>query len=524
MFIRTLINYGYRIMYGESIPETLADEVKATSQGVLQKNYGLLGGNVFFVNPSPRVTEDGQLLAPDFKTADIFNSLDQQPQGRKAETGLKYLLGGDFLIARTEQNKDEQIALTHHRLFNNSLTRPADYIHSTLMALKKFIMSNGNECSLRLLSTIPLRNSIAKGLFDMDEITPEFNQALMSFTGLMEDKVETLETTIWTKLKLAYYGWVLDYIPKFADAKKLFSTSVDQVITAQENKVFADLKNYTSKTPTNIISLSVIQLIREKIQRENKQMPDDAIHAVLSHYLIHMTMNDLKLFLADPYIRTLPAVISPADMIMIPIICAMTQLAGNQKLQQQLREEIAARDFFTDNNSTRMKSNIENDQRTGGLLHRIFLESLRREYPQKDIHDLERSTLLWRYCQDGMTIGNVSIPPGSLIAVMNALQRFDKKIWHNPEVFDPDRFKKSDGSLNKDLEAVVISIFTDGRRKCPAHRVTEYIFQAYIAHLVANHQLDFVTGIEDTNIDNIHLRLSDVTPNTHRPAMSGTTQ
>lgn len=499
MFIRSLIDYGYHIIYGEATPETLADEIRKNPRGVLKKNYGLLGGNVFFVNPAPKVSDDGKLIAPAFKTADIFNTLDQKPHGRQADAGLKYLLGGDFINARTEKNETEHTTLTHHRLFNLALTRPADYIHSTLNALDKFIKQSGDECSMRSISTIPLRNSIAKGLFDLDEITPEFNQALASFTGLTEDRVETLETTIWTKLKLAYYGWIINYMPKVTDARDKFVASVDQVITGQKDKILSDLNHYGEKAPTNIISLSIIQLIREKTQLD--QQP-------LTEYLQKMTATDLQPYLEDSYIRTLPAVISPADMIMFPVICALTSLANNPQLQQELREELQAREFFIDADAQRMQKNVDQDRQSGGLLHRIFLEALRREFPQKDIKDLERSTMLWRYCEDGMMIGEEEIPPGSLIAVLNALQRFDKNIWHNPEDFDPDRFKKADGSLNKELEDVVISIFTDGKRKCPAHRVTEYIFQAFIAHIVANYQLEMVTDAKETNIDNIRLRLN----------------
>lgn len=503
MFIRGLINYGYQLVYGEPTPETLIDEVRASPQRILKKNYGWLGGNVYFVNPAPKVAEDGKLIQPAFKTADIFNAMDQKPHGRQADSGLRYLLGGDFINARTEKNENDQSTLMHHRLFNIALTRPADYIQSTCHALNKFIKNSGGECNMRALSTIPLRNSIAKGLFDLDEITPEFNQALASFTGLTEDRVETLETTIWMKLKLAYYGWLLNYMPKVMRAKDQFVESVDQVIDGQKDKILFDIKNYPEKTPTNIIALSIVQLIRDNNQLEQEQ---------LFEYLRNMTEEELKPYLEDSYIRTLPAVISPADMIMFPVICALTTLATNQELQQQLREEIAAREFFADDDATRMKRNIDTDRQSGGLLHRIFLESLRREFPQKNIKDLERATMLWRYCEDGMMIGDEEIPAGSLIAVLNAMQRFDRDIWHDPEVFNPDRFINADGELNKDLESVVMSIFTESRRKCPAHRVTEYIFQAFIAHIVANYNLEMVTDVSETNIDNIKLRLSSMPP------------
>ncbi|HTM64440.1 MAG TPA: cytochrome P450 [Gammaproteobacteria bacterium] len=510
MFIRNIIDYGYYLLFGEATSESLADEVRTKPHGVLKKNYGWLGGDVYFVNPAPKPAADGHLVDPPFKTAEIFNTMDQKPHGRLAESGLRYLLGGDFIIAKTEQRENQHFALNHHQLFTRSLTRPSDYIHSTLNALQKFIELQNGECSMRSLSTVPLRNSIAKGLFDLEEITPEFNRALESFTGLTEERVEKLDTTVWTKLRLAYYGWLLNYMPKIIAARDQFVISVDQVIGAQEDKVLSDLHNYDSQIPTNIISLSIIQLIREKIQTEHQDYSTDETAQALKEYLPKMTLADLKPYLSDPYIRTLPAVISPADMIMIPTICALTQLASNQELQQQLREEIAERRFFEDDDSSRMQRNIEDDKRNGGLLHRIFLESLRREYPQKNIHDLERSTILWRYCEDGMTLGEENIPPGSLIAVLNALQRFDINIWHNPEVFNPDRFRMADGTLNKELENVVMTIFTESRRKCPANRVTEYIFQTFIAHIVSHHKLELATDINETNVDNIRLRISPV--------------
>jgi hypothetical protein len=506
MFIRSIINYGYSFIFGEPTPETLVDQIKATPNGILKKNYGWMGGNVYFINPSPTV-ENGKLVPPAFKSADIFNALDQEPHGRQAEAGLQYLLGGDFIIARTEQVANQRIALTHHRLFNRALFRPADYIISTLTALDKFIKAAGNECSIRSISTIPLRNSIAKGLFDMDEITPEYNQALQSFAGLTEDRIETLDTTVWTKLKLAYYGWLLNYMPKFIKARDEFISSVDQVISGMEGKLLLDLQNYKNQCPTNIISLSVIQLIREKNKRDNPAMSDEDERLELMQQLTAMTVDDLKPYLSESYIRTLPAVISPADMIMIPVICALSQLAINSELQVQLREDILNRKFFDGDDQVR---NIDQDRQSGGLLHRIFLESLRREYPQKNIHDLERSTILWRYCENGMTIADEVVPPGSLIAVMNALQRFDKSIWHNPEVFDPSRFLNADATLNKDLEKIVLSIFTESLRKCPAHNITEYIFQAFIAHIVVNYKLELASDVAETNVDHIRLRLTAI--------------
>jgi cytochrome P450 len=131
------------------------------------------------------------------------------------------------------------------------------------------------------------------------------------------------------------------------------------------------------------------------------------------------------------------------------------------------------------------------------LLHRIFLEALRRDFQQKKPEDLEAETVILRYCEQGINLKNqkneqvAQIPPQTMIAILNALPRFDPKIWPQPERFDPSRFENDE---DKTREKTVLTIFSYGKRRCPANLITEFIFQTFIAELVMNYDLSLIHG------------------------------
>lgn len=209
-----------------------------------------------------------------------------------------------------------------------------------------------------------------------------------------------------------------------------------------------------------------------------------------------MTEQDLQPYLHEAYIKTLPVLPLPGDMIVIPACSTMTELARNKTLLLELRGELEKRNFKNKTAEER-RDDILQDKQNNGLLHRIFLEALRRDFQQKKPEDLEAETVILRYSEHGITLKNqnkeevAQIPPQTMLAILNALPRFDPKIWPEPERFDPSRFEHDE---NKMREKTVLSIFSYGKRRCPANLITEFIFQTFIAELVMNYNLSLIHG------------------------------
>ena len=85
----------------------------------------------------------------------------------------------------------------------------------------------------------------------------------------------------------------------------------------------------------------------------------------------------------------------------------------------------------------------------------------------------------------------------SMIAILNSLPRFDPTIWDHPEIFNPARFfNQAKGELKEALAKYSLSSFSEGKRKCPAHKITEFMMKTFIAHLTLHY--DFTLRKENS--------------------------
>lgn len=82
------------------------------------------------------------------------------------------------------------------------------------------------------------------------------------------------------------------------------------------------------------------------------------------------------------------------------------------------------------------------------------------------------------------SIMGYTIPKNTVIFINQWSINHDPTIWSDPETFDPERFLKEDGMLNKDLTSNVL-IFSLGKRRCIGEELSKlelFLFTAVIAH------------------------------------------
>lgn len=82
------------------------------------------------------------------------------------------------------------------------------------------------------------------------------------------------------------------------------------------------------------------------------------------------------------------------------------------------------------------------------------------------------------------TLLGYSIPKNTVIFINQWSVNHDPTLWSNPETFDPDRFLKADGSLNKDLISSVL-IFSMGKRRCIGEELSKlhlFLFTSLVGH------------------------------------------
>lgn len=497
-FVNHFRSFVNRVLWGEVNSPSLFSEIKNSAQPVHFVNFGLLGGNVAFINPQ------------ELDMAHLLDTLDAEPQGRRGEMGLRFFVGGDFISTRAKDDK-EYTALSHHYLLSGLLSRPAAFIENTQQSIHLYLDKHAQQpVPLLELATTPLRNSLARGLFDIEQIPPNLHQALQGFSDLVQDKLESFGKTLSVKLMTAYYSWLFYFIPQYQQAKQNYLAASEQFLAEQATAViahFQELKQDNQKTLFNITNA----LARFIAQRVKETYPDLDSYELLD-YLSCMTEQDLKPYLQEAYIKTLPVLPLPGDMIVIPACSAMTELAQNETLMLALRSELEKRNFKNKTAEER-REDILQDKQNNGLLHRIFLEALRRDFQQKKPEDLEAETVILRYSEHGISLKNqdkeevAQIPPQTMLAILNALPRFDPKMWPEPERFDPNRFANDE---KKTREKTVLTIFSYGKRRCPANLITEFIFQTFIAELVMNYDLSLIHG---DNLKQAEIKLQPIAAN-----------
>lgn len=464
---------------------------KDNEESIAKVNFGLLFGDVYFIKPSENMD-----------LTDFMNQLDTQPDGRKPMSVIDYVLSGPSLLASTDEN-----ALAHHRLFFLSLSRPDDYISLTLNALDEYLDSR-NEFSLKDIATVPIREILTKGLFHLDEQSPEFNQALETLSNANKESSQDVADEVRQYLVGINYPRTFSYALSMLakQGKEQYLTNVKKFINNQGNKILADLHNYANNLRvTNLFSLSVIYLIKEEYA-----FKDDR-HA-LNTLLQKMNRDELQVYLNHPYIRTLPGMMVAADGIVAILACALSALATNKKLLHKIRNEIENKSLLCEDDALSIRGKIEMNRSSGGLLHRIYLESLRMISLQKSVEEKQFSGISWRYTDRNISINGQTIPANSMIAVLRNWYLFDEIFGDMPDQFKPSRFKdKESGELKNNIAKLPFGLFSQGKRMCPSYKISEYIFKVFIAYVVTNYDLALTQSPNEKRLDQINITLSAIT-------------
>lgn len=463
-----------RWLTGSHESNQLKAKILGDSSAVVEEYFGLLGGRVFFIKP-----DDANV----HHIEQLINELDQQSAGRATGNAPDWFVGGGgFILQRTDE-----YAVTNHNLYVQSLKRPADYIGFIKQALTQYL-ERGDEFCLRELTVEPVRRALAHGMFGIDNLTPDYSNALKAFSSIIQDVNDNFAQAVSLNLIAAYYTFLFNLFPEYVQARQQYIDSIDKFIFSQADVILNDLHRYgAGEKVTNVLSLSVVQLIKEKNSSFANSQND------FNYYLSQLNQTNLLPYLTDPYIRTVPGSIAAGDNTMTILSCGLSAIATNADYLSRLRSAIDAAGITDSSSSEYIEQAIIDDKQHSGFLHQFYLECMRRASLLKNVDESKFGSLTYRHTNTDIQFGDKTIPANSMIVVLRGLPRFDEHKWQNPAEFKPSRFFATDGaSIDSEKAKIAQSIFSTGRRMCPANFVTEYIFKTYIAELVLLKDLTLV--------------------------------
>jgi hypothetical protein len=442
---------------------------------VIDIDFGPLLGQVYFIKPSENIP-----------IAELLNHLDKQPDARKSMAAVDYVLGGPSLLASTDTHRQK-----FHGIFKRSLSRPVDYMGFMLDALKTYLPLK-EQFNLKQMVAAPIRQAITQGLFNLNQPNIEFEQALEALSVANMDMEKDVSTEIRQTLVGIHYPYLLNTALSWLayDAKKKYSDNIQKFIQNQADLILNDLYSYAeNKSITNVISLSIIELIKEENQlwRESREE--------LNLHLKKMEKVHLQVYLENKFINTLPGMMVASDSIMAIVTGALNALAKNEKLLNKLRIEIQNERLDPAQDIFELKNNLDQNKNTGGLLHRVYLEALRLRSLEESVQDKPFSSgVVWRYTNKNLKLNQQLIPAGSAIAILTTFYFYDENHWPNPGNFKPSRYEHKDPkTFKKTLALSIHGVFSQGNGACPASVISEYLFKTFIIHMVTNY--DFAINL-----------------------------
>lgn len=336
-------------------------------------------------------------------------------------------------------------------------------------------------------------------MFGTDGLTPDFANAFKGFSEITQELADNFSYEIFMTLVGAYYTWMLGLNPQFVHAKDQYVASIDKFLLSESQHILDDLHHYAQGDKiTNIISLSVIQLMKEKMPAL-RASPED-----LNEYLSSLDIDSLTPYLTDPYIRTVPGALAAGDNTMLILSCGLIALSEKPELMTELRDAIHTIGITNNSTSDEIEAAIKQDKASSGPLHRFYLECMRRETLLKTPEHLTYETISARHTNSDIEFEGEHLKANSMVFVLSGMPRFDERKWQEPGSFNPSRFFAADGkSLDNDKAKIAHSIFSTGRRMCPANYVTEYIFKAYISQIALNYNISLTRDNPDVPLENV---------------------
>lgn len=452
-------SFGNKII-GDS--DQIKKDILDSKDEVIVEKIGVMG-KVAFIK-----SEDQE------KLRSLIELLDATPEGRSPLNSLTSFLGGSPLITRTDKN-----AIKQHQFMALNLSQVKRYLELGLAEFKKYIAAN-SKSNLRDAIYKPLINTYAKGLFNFDSIPDNFNTALETLIGVANSTMDSFAFNISLILFGSKHPTALSMMTFLSRSK--YQNAVSSYLSSQGDSILADLHAHGAEeiTTKNWLSRCVIQLIKEK----NPAFEND--NQALLNFLKTIDKKSLAQYLHDEAIETLPAMLLPTINNMILTCCALVALYEDTELLAQFRQALSDANITNDalEHPEELMHLMETDKKANGLLHRMYVESTRRESMLKSPEHLRFETITWRYASEGVKFGDTDIPAKTPIAILPAFQRFNAERFPEPEKFNPTRFFKE-----PEKERYAQSIFSFGNRLCPSHRLSEFLFKQIIAFAALNYDI-----------------------------------
>lgn len=459
----------------------LFNSVKNMDETVVHKHFGWYGGKVAYIKPSVKLD-----------MPKLMNSLDALADGRKSERGLQFFVGGTFLSSTTRhagQQYDTPDLIQHdHHLLASALSKTGEFIRHVESRLQHLAKDDINTPKpLVSFCSLLLRDIVCRGLFGLDAVPAYLREALDEFAGLIAEKLSSFNHLMEVKIEGLYYSDLYQYDSQLNAARERFIAARQRFIAEQKHSVTAELQSFAikkDKSKLTVLARFVLDRVEQFTALQEPTQNIDRVEEALRNLVAERTESILE----NDFLRTLPVLPLPGDMIVIPVCSALTALANQPLLLAALRKELEDAQY-EEKTPEEKRIYIKNNKEQRGLMHCLFLESLRREFQQKTVAQLETETVLTRYASEhidvfdtaGQVVGHIA--PGTLVAILNALPRFNPDMFPYPELFNPERFYPEQ-DVDRSKEKLVLNTFSYGVRRCPAKEVAEYVFASLIAGIV----------------------------------------
>lgn len=486
--------------------ESLKRKIKSSVSPVIEHDFGLTLGSIFFIRPDANVDMD-----------DLMHQIHAQPEAQKVKANMAWIVGGPILSSRGGKE-----AMRHHKLFVDCLSRPDDYIKFTLESLADFDILSKKKLTLRQLTTAPVYNLLSKGLLGHDRLPAGIATAFEKFSDIVSgkptaenansDKPVTDVITDFAKnnfniLRAMYYPSLLGLMPVFSDARSSYVDGAKAFIQSERDTIKNQILLYSvNKKINHIIALSVIEIIKEN----NPIFYED--REALNDYLYNMVNDEsdavLNEVLENDYIHTVPGNIFAAINLRGLIPCIIHALTTQPNLLDALREDFKRHDLSGDLSD--IKKYIMEDKKATGLFHRLYLEGLRMREFNEPLEELQYGYLSRYYISNSITVNDTVIPGGSVICILNGMMFFGADTFgQKPESFNPNRFFDKDGlERDESMMRLPSRAFSRAPRVCPAYLVTEYITKAFIAYLVTNYDWTWHAAPNESSITKVFLEFA----------------
>lgn len=91
------------------------------------------------------------------------------------------------------------------------------------------------------------------------------------------------------------------------------------------------------------------------------------------------------------------------------------------------------------------------------------------------------------------TLGGYHIPKNTTILIGSHSVHMEKALWHDPEVYRPERFLDENGKI---INAEHLVIFGQGRRRCPGDNLARAALFTFFVGILQRYSIELPIGGE----------------------------